>query len=606
MIRAIARSLALVLLVASAARAEVTVAAKLSTATAYAGEPVSLTIAVNGSRAPEEPIMPPVAGLTIRALGGQDVSRSSTTIINGRVFEDRFDGYLFQYELAGLAPGEVTIPALDVRVDGRVYQTQPQTLRVLAPQKDQDVVLRLEADRASVYAGEPVMLRVTLGLGKSVNAARFTLPGVEGVFEVATTGQSAPRRGEVSFSLLDREVPTTRGVVTVDGVEYTAYTAELALIPRRAGSFVIGPATAACEVMVAERRTIFDRDVTRRAVVPSNPVRIEVRPLPTEGRPPNFNGLVGRYLISTEASESEVSVGDPIRLSITVRGPLPGSVPAPDLERQPALAGDFRVGAEQPKGIIEPGRVRFDRELRAQHDRVTEIPPIELPYFNVETGRFEVARSDAIPLRVRPTRTVTTADGFGAVGEAPAPSGVLESNSEGIAHNFTGPDALHDQRFSLARSVLSPVGVATVVAPPALYAGLGVIALVRRSSQSGSDRRRRSRALVTARGALSQPSDAPAAAVSRALRLYAGLRTGRNPDGLTAQECADAFAPAGESLQSRARELLARCDASEYGGASSSSGGGGGGGGGVIDERSIDEASRLLGEIDRVLTGRKP
>lgn len=584
--------LLVVLALAPAALAEVRVRAELGTPTAYAGEAVALIVTVEGAKDAAEPAVVPVDGLSIRYRGGQDISQTTRFEINGRVTVEEFKGYRFAFEVVGLREGRFVIPAMSVRVGNETLTTRPLAFRVLEPQEDEDIVLRLSTDRTSVFVGEPIALRVTLGLGKSVNSARFTLPGVEGVFEVVTPSTPASRRGEVVFSLLDRDIPASRGTITHNGAEITAYTAELVIIPRRDGEFTIGPATAACEVLVSERRTIWDRDVTRRAVVPSNAVTLNAKPLPTEGRPSNFNGLVGRYLVSSSANRTEVNVGDPIRLTITVRGPLPGAVPAPDLERQPDLAGNFRVGSDQPRGVVEDGRVRFERELRALRDDVREIPAIELPYFNVETGRYEVARSEAIPLTVRPTRTITAADGVGVV-EAPAHGGAeLESNAEGIRHNFTGPEALADQRFALRDAVLSPVGVGAIVAPPALYAGVSVFMLARRKSTNGSAARRRQRALASARAVLRERSETGAAgAVGHALRTYAGHRFGRSPDGLTIGECADLLAGAGPELQERVRDLLTRCDAAVYGGGAS----------GDAGERLVAEASSLLGELDRAL-----
>jgi len=584
----------LVLAGASAAGAQVTAFARLGTPTAYAGEAVALVVTVDGARGAADPVAPSVEGLTLQFRGGRDVSQRLEIEVNGRKSVEETLGYEFHYALVGLEAGQYTIPAFRVKVGNETLETRPMLFRVLQPQEDEDIVLRLSVDRSSVFVGEPITLRVTLGAVRDVNWVRFTLPGIEGEFEVLAVQSVKGRRSEGVFSLLDRDVPATRGTLTHRGEEIASFTAELVLIPKRDGSFTIGPATAACEVVVAKRRTIFDRDVTRRAVVPSNAVTVEAKALPTEGRPANFNGLVGRYLVSSGANQSEVNVGDPIRLSITVRGPLPGAVPAPDLERQANLAGRFRVGSDQPKGVVEPGRVRFERELRALRDDVNEIPPIELPYFNVETGRYEVARSEAIPLKVRPTRTVTAADGVGVVGAPANGSAALESNAEGISHNFTGPEALVDQRFGLRDAVLSPAGVGALVAPPVLYAGVSVLVLARRRSSNGSASRRRQRALATARGVLrSEGASGAAGAVARAVRVYVGHRSGRSPEGLTISECADALAGAGPDLQGRVRELLTRCDAAVYGGSA----------GAGADERLIHEASELLGAVERSLNG---
>src|SRR5690606_9387310 len=89
-----------------------------------------------------------------------------------------------------------------------------------------------------------------------------------------------------------------------------------------------------------------DRTRTQRVVIASDPVTLEVRPLPAEGRPAGFNGLVGRYDLSVTADRERASVGDPIGLSLRIRGPEPMSGAAPPSLEAPHLTGDFRVDSE--------------------------------------------------------------------------------------------------------------------------------------------------------------------------------------------------------------------------------------------------------------------
>ena len=85
--------------------------------------------------------------------------------------------------------------------------------------------------------------------------------------------------------------------------------------------------------------------MTRKLVVPSNELNLEVLPLP-EPRPPSFTGLVGAYSIETAAAPTEVNVGDPITLTIRIRGPEPlENIPAPALHTQQSLVEDFKVSA---------------------------------------------------------------------------------------------------------------------------------------------------------------------------------------------------------------------------------------------------------------------
>ena len=67
------------------------------------------------------------------------------------------------------------------------------------------------------------------------------------------------------------------------------------------------------------------------------------------------------------------------------------------------MAGNFKIPEEMAPGEIKDRVKVFTQTVRAKHPDVKEIPEIELPYFNTETGKYEVARSDAIPLSVLET-----------------------------------------------------------------------------------------------------------------------------------------------------------------------------------------------------------
>ncbi len=114
---------------------------------------------------------------------------------------------------------------------------------------------------------------------------------------------------------------------TVNGRTFNTITFEQVLIPRKAGALTVGPLRAAFEAIVGQRQRGFfdsifdDLSVSERFVVSAPSAMLKVRPLPTEGRPSNFSGLVGEYTLRADASPTAVNVGDPITLSVTVHGP---------------------------------------------------------------------------------------------------------------------------------------------------------------------------------------------------------------------------------------------------------------------------------------------
>ncbi|MCP4594495.1 MAG: protein BatD, partial [bacterium] len=173
-----------------------------------------------------------------------------------------------------------------------------------------------------------------------------------------------------------------------------------------------------------------------RFSVKSDPIELEILVLPKAGQPGAFYGLVGRYMIAAEATPTKVSVGDPITLTVRIGGhPYLKPVQWPDLET--ALGGDFKIPTEKASPAEEKGQKVFTQTIRANSDTVTEIPPIPLPYFDAETGRYAVARTEAIPLEVAPTKVLTNADVEGTGGGA-AVGRAVQALREGFSANHYG------------------------------------------------------------------------------------------------------------------------------------------------------------------------
>ncbi len=546
------------------------VSVAVSSRSIYAGQTLTLQIQVEGAQPDAPPEFPPVRGLVLKLAGQQQIA-APVTIINGRRIDTGRDRFVYQYEGAAPAPGEYQIPSVEVRIGGRAHKTEPVSIRAMPPSDDPDVRLILEVDNATPYVGEPVRLVVTLGLGKNARGARFNIPGVDGVFDVTappTTDQNRRNRDEFLLDILGAPVPVRAAQREIDGRTFDTVTAERIIVPKEPGRQTIGPATVETRIVVREGRWPFEEEVTRSAVAPSNSLVLDVRPLPTDGRPPAFNGLVGRYALTASADPTEVSVGDPITLTARVTGPMPEIILPPALDRQPAFDG-FRAALDSGPPAVDARGKTFKYTLRAERADTSEIPPIELPYFDTASGSYDVARSKPIPLKVKSARVVTA--GESAVSTAAVPLGAaIEDRVGGLRHNYSGRQVLSDQRFDLGAVVRSPTGIAAVVGPPALFALTAAGMMWRRSSPAERDRRRARRALTTARRALeSVGGDDPiaiAAAVSSAVHGYFADRKGRAAHSLTTADCLDLLSGGDPQLIDLLKHLLEGCDAARYGG----------------------------------------
>ena len=169
------------------------------------------------------------------------------------------------------------------------------------------------------------------------------------------------------------------------------------LFPARAGPLRIPEAALYCDLEAADGR--------RRVRVPVAEAALPVAPLPDEGRPPGFTGLVGEVHVVTRLEPEVVALGGSAGLWILVQGLANlWAIDAP--LREGDLPG-AEVFAERPGLEIDAGRdlaVRrtFRYRLVPRRTGALEIPEVAIPYFDPATGRYALARGPARTLRVEP------------------------------------------------------------------------------------------------------------------------------------------------------------------------------------------------------------
>jgi hypothetical protein len=128
---------------------------------------------------------------------------------------------------------------------------------------------------------------------------------------------------------------------------------------------------------------------------------IEVLPIPAAGRPADYRGAVGKYLIATEANPTNVKAGDPINLLIGISGNGPMDlVQAPPLAELPELTADFKVPNEPLAGFVKGDRKVFSTTIRPRKEGITQVPAIPFSYFDPAAKKFVTVHSDPISVHV--------------------------------------------------------------------------------------------------------------------------------------------------------------------------------------------------------------
>lgn len=513
---------------------------------------------------------------------------SSISIINGVTTAS----YTYVYEVRPLRQGRLTLPPFTLQDGGRVYRTRPVVIHVGKGAGPPELFCEVLVPRDTVYVGEAVALTLRVWVRK------FTQRGI-GTLDASTTFQLSDSDGS-SFGVFEDAVAQTprydqarkrdaQGIA----YEYYRFMWDTTVYPKATGPLDVGRVVIAWRYPTRLSRGVFgglrfSRPPRRLQVSPTAP-RVQVKAVPLEGRPGDFNGAIGRFTIETRAKPTRVPVGDPITLTMVIRGDVPlERLRAPKLSAVPDLVRDFEISGESLAGEVRKDRKVFSQTIRALRQDVAEIPPLPMSFFNPETGRYETHWSDAIAIEVLPARRLNLPVDAETPAGAPPPAALVES-AAGLRANYADVDRmLADQSVGFGKGIVALLG-----GLPVLY--LFTWIAVRRSARFRRDvaLRRRARAYATAKRALrGGNSRTDPARVAGAVLRYVADRCNVPPAGLTrgdalrllserevpdeTRTALDAFLEAlesaryagtsrieGDGMVSKARELiqeLERCD----------------------------------------------
>src|SRR5262249_17243038 len=119
---------------------------------------------------------------------------------------------------------------------------------------------------------------------------------------------------------LEKFPEPTQNQQTIDGETFQVVHFQTTVIPLRSASLTLGPAALRLNVLNRRRTGGFNDQffddffgTERRPVdVRSEPLTLNVLPLPDEGKPADFSGAVGTFNLQVNASPTELNAGDPI------------------------------------------------------------------------------------------------------------------------------------------------------------------------------------------------------------------------------------------------------------------------------------------------------
>ncbi|MEM8981680.1 MAG: BatD family protein [Pseudomonadota bacterium] len=355
-----------------------TVVATIDRATIDANESFNLSIAMDNMSSVE----PDIDALSddFDVLGARE--SNNTRIFNGQISQQR----LFTYQLMAKREGTLQIPPIRVGNES----SKPMVITVRAPDttdaSGRDIFIEVAADRSTTWVQAEVVLTLRVYRAVVVRQATLREPTFDGV--------------DVLIQPLGQDRLFSK---QIDGRAYEVSERRYALYPQESGTLDIGE-------FVYQGRLWQGSRLSSHRLFRSEPLSITVEPIPPP--PAQFPDADWLPASSVELSERwnpdsrTIVAGEPVtrELRLTAAGLMGAQLPPLGADTSDGV----RVYPDQPElattdaddGLVAARVERY--AVIAKEAGSYTLPAVRVPWFDVDTGRWQVAELAAQSLNVEP------------------------------------------------------------------------------------------------------------------------------------------------------------------------------------------------------------
>ncbi|WP_297973782.1 BatD family protein [uncultured Capnocytophaga sp.] len=360
-----------------------------------------------------------------------EVTGPTQSISHSWINGNRSFSKTYTYMLQPKRKGKLTIGVASIIIDGKEYKTKPiaievtdpvsnprntqtnpppsnpfggfpfgfdpfgsedeQPTQVIEPTKD-ELFIVAEVSEKQVYVNQPIAITYKLYID-----ARFGIAGLENIQE--------PRYANFwSQQLLDKIQVTE---VMHNGHPFRCVTLKQVLLyPQQAGEQVISPLSSTFVLQLPSNQVDFFGNrsyVTRTRNLQTATTKINVLPLPEEGKPANFSGAVGNFSLSMNFPTRSLNAGETTVGEVVISGKGNFKLfDIPKLSFPPAL----EVYAPKEKENLTnsttgiSGDIVHSYTIVPQYKGKFPIPPLSFTFFNPDTQKYETLTSENITIEV--------------------------------------------------------------------------------------------------------------------------------------------------------------------------------------------------------------
>ena len=336
-------------------------------------------------------------------VGGPNQSISNSWI-NGK----RSYSKTYSYFLAPKSQGTFSINQATIEIDDQIYKTTPLKIIIteaVSKPKDgnsanyvasENVHLIAEVSKSNPFLNEAITIVYKLYVSNDVSITR------------SWQELDTPKFQDFWSQYIEEKREQQIYETTYQGKPYRYVILKKAVLyPQKTGELTIEPLTLDVPIDVqGNTRDIFGRRRMTRVnrTISAGKRIINVKPLPTEGRPDDFSGAVGNFNFSVSVNKTMLDANEALELKIRAKGignlklfNLPSLTLPSSLEvYEPVRDNKVAINIKGMNGFISDTYT-----IIPQFKGSYPIRPISFSYFDVTSAKYKTIISDEIVVKVQ-------------------------------------------------------------------------------------------------------------------------------------------------------------------------------------------------------------
>ena len=336
-------------------------------------------------------------------VGGPNQSISNSWI-NGK----RSYSKTYSYFLAPKSQGTFSINQATIEIDDQIYKTTPLKIIIteaVSKPKDgnsadyvasENVHLIAEVSKSNPFLNEAIVIVYKLYVSNDVSITR------------SWQELDTPKFQDFWSQYIEEKREQQIYETTYQGKPYRYVILKKAVLyPQKTGELTIEPLTLDVPIDVqGNTRDIFGRRRMTRVnrTISAGKRIINVKPLPTEGRPDDFSGAVGNFNFSVSVNKTMLDANEALELKIRTKGignlklfNLPSLTLPSSLEvYEPVRDNKVAINIKGMNGFISDTYT-----IIPQYKGSYPIRPISFSYFDVTSAKYKTIISDEIVVKVQ-------------------------------------------------------------------------------------------------------------------------------------------------------------------------------------------------------------